>query len=115
MKNHFFKKKNNVKINDILKCIDQKKIQNNYKVNDISDLGMQPISSSSEKILVCMNGEIFNFLEIKEKLKNKYNFKTKTDTEVVANAYEEWGAEAFKKFNGQFAISILYMCLGIFS
>ena len=48
-----------------------------------------------------------NFLEIKEKLKNKYNFKTKTDTEVVANAYEEWGAEAFKKFNGQFAIVIL--------
>ena len=38
MKNHFFKKKNNVKINDILKCIDQKKIQNNYKVNVISDL-----------------------------------------------------------------------------
>ena len=35
MKNHFFKKKNNVKINDILKCIDQKKIKNNYKVNDI--------------------------------------------------------------------------------
>ena len=38
MKNHFFKKKNNVKINDILKCIGQKKIKNNYKVNDISDL-----------------------------------------------------------------------------
>ncbi len=101
---YFIKDNNNININQNLRfafgC-------SRLAINDISDLGMQPISSSSEKILVCMNGEIFNFLEIKEKLKNKYNFKTKTDTEVVANAYEEWGAEAFKKFNGQFAIVIL--------
>ena len=38
MKNLFFKKKNNIKINDILKCLGQKRSKNNYKVNDISDL-----------------------------------------------------------------------------
>ena len=53
-----------------------------------------------------MNGEIFNFLEIKKKLHEKYFFRTETDTEVVANAYQEWGEKSFEIFNGQFAIVI---------
>ena len=64
---------------------------------------MQPISAFRKSRV----HEWRDFNQKLKKIKNKYNFKTKTDTEVVANAYEEWGAEAFKKFNGQFAIVIL--------
>ena len=76
-------------------------------INDISELGLQPIPSNSKHYWVVLNGEIFNFLEIKKELINLgYKFKSKTDTEVVANSFEEWGKECFKKFNGQFSIVI---------
>ena len=76
-------------------------------INDTSRDGLQPISSNSERFWTILNGEIFNFLEIKNKLLLKgYVFKTRTDTEVISNAFEEWGDECFKLFNGQFAIVI---------
>ena len=65
-------------------------------------------SSNSKRFWTVLNGEIFNFHEIKKQLLDKgYFFKTRTDTEVVSNAFEEWGDECFKLFNGQFAIAIL--------
>ena len=70
-------------------------------INDTSKEGLQPISSNSERFWTILNGEIFNFLEIKNKLLLKgYFFKTRTDTEVISNAFEEWGDECFKLFNG---------------
>ena len=77
-------------------------------INDTSKGGLQPISSNSKRFWTILNGEIFNFHEIKKQLLSKgYFFKTRTDTEVVSNAFEEWGDECFKFFNGQFALSIL--------
>ena len=77
-------------------------------INDFSDKGLQPISDMYKKNWVSLNGEIFNFVELREELKKKgYKFITSTDTEVVANAYCEWGLKSIQKFNGQFAISIL--------
>ena len=77
-------------------------------INDYTDMGLQPISDINKNNWVALNGEIFNFLELKEELKKKgYKFFTSTDTEVIANAYSEWGLESIQKFNGQFAISIL--------
>ena len=79
-------------------------------LQDISDKGLQPIKSNNKKIWVVLNGEIFNFIEIKQKLLQKgYFFKTGTDTEVIANSYQEWGKKCFKFFNGQFAIAIYDM------
>ena len=57
--------------------------------------GKQPISDG--KYTIIFNGEIYNFLELKEELKKKYTFKTKTDTEVILKGYEEWGTDVTKK------------------
>lgn len=66
--------------------------------------GKQPISDG--KYTIVFNGEIYNFLELKEELKKKYKFKTKTDTEVILKGYQEWGADVLKKLRGMFAIAI---------
>lgn len=66
--------------------------------------GKQPISDDNYTIV--FNGEIYNFLELKEELKKKYTFKTKTDTEVILKGYEEWGTDVLKKLRGMFAIAI---------
>ncbi len=76
-------------------------------INDTSDRGLQPISNNKGDVWVVLNGEIFNFIELKKELEGKgYRFKTKTDTEVIAHSYDAWGLECFKKFNGQYGIAI---------
>lgn len=75
---------------------------------DLSPLGKQPMISDDKNIVVVFNGEIYNFLEIKEELiKKGYIFNSTTDTEVIVNGYKEYGIEVIKKFNGMFAIAIL--------
>ena len=76
-------------------------------VIDISDNGRQPMSTDG-RYWIIFNGEVYNFLEIKEELiKRNYNFYSKTDTEVVINSYIEWGDACFNKFNGDWVIAIL--------
>lgn len=74
---------------------------------DLSEAGHQPMLNKNGTIIVCYNGEIYNFLEIKKKLQNLgYIFKSNCDTEVILYAYEEWGIDCIKQFNGMFAISL---------
>lgn len=74
------------------------------KITDTA-AGSQPMYNEDGSICVVLNGEIYNYLEIKESLKN-HVFKTKTDTEVVAHAYEEFGIYCINRFNGSFALAI---------
>ena len=54
------------------------------------------------------NGEVFNFIEIRDELSTLgYSFKSNSDSEVVLMAYKEWGTDCFNKFNGFWAIGIL--------
>jgi len=72
---------------------------------DLTSNGHQPISF--EHLHLVYNGEIYNYIELKEELKNKgYEFKTNSDTEVFLKAYHYWGIEAFDKFNGMWAAAI---------
>ena len=74
---------------------------------DISEKGSQPMTTDGRYWIV-YNGEIYNYKEIKKELiEKKYKFYSDTDTEVVLNAFREWGDKAFKKFNGEWALSIL--------
>ena len=74
---------------------------------DLSKKGSQPMSSDGRYWIV-YNGEVYNYLEIKKELINKnYKFYSNTDTEVVLNAYAEWGEKCFEKFNGEWALAIL--------
>lgn len=69
--------------------------------------GHQPFVSDDKNIIVVQNGEIYNFIEIQEELKSKgIRFDTHSDTEVILRAYEHYGTDCFKKFNGMFAVSI---------
>ncbi|HMO02632.1 MAG TPA: asparagine synthase (glutamine-hydrolyzing) [Oligoflexia bacterium] len=69
--------------------------------------GNQPIYSANGKIGIVFNGEIYNYKELKEELKQKGAiFKTDSDTEVILRLYEEIGAKAFEQLNGMFAICL---------
>jgi len=75
---------------------------------DLSLLGHQPMMDDDQQLIVIYNGEIYNFLEIRKELEQKkYAFKSTSDTEVILNAYKEWGTACFQKFNGMFALAIL--------
>ncbi|MHA2283475.1 MAG: asparagine synthase (glutamine-hydrolyzing) [Promethearchaeota archaeon] len=74
---------------------------------DLSEAGRQPMSDEEGKMWITYNGEIYNFQKIRNELKKKgYTFKSHTDTEVVINAYKEWGPDCLQRFNGMFAFGI---------
>ena len=73
---------------------------------DLSSAGHQPMFSHDKRFLIIFNGEVYNYIEIRNELKNKYIFKTGTDTEVVLAAYQEWGEKCLDKFNGMFAFVV---------
>ena len=57
--------------------------------------GAQPLSNEDESLWITYNGEIFNYIELAELLKSKgHKFRTKSDTEVIVHAYEEWGEKS---------------------
>lgn len=73
---------------------------------DLSSAGHQPMFSNDGRFVIIYNGEVYNYIEIRDELKEKYEFKTGTDTEVILAAYQEWGEECLNKFNGMFAFVI---------
>jgi asparagine synthase (glutamine-hydrolysing) len=74
---------------------------------DLSESGHQPMCDESSHFWITFNGEIYNYIELKNELQNKgHVFLTKTDTEVVIAAYKEWGTECLKKFNGMWAFAL---------
>ena len=69
--------------------------------------GRQPISNETSSIQVVFNGEIFNYIELRNELmKCGHRFKTNTDTEVIVHAYAQYGKEFVDRLNGQFAIAL---------
>ena len=74
---------------------------------DLTKNGHQPMTSADSRYTVTFNGEIFNYIEIREELKVLgYAFHTNSDTEVLLNAWAEWGTSALEKFTGMFAFAI---------
>jgi asparagine synthase (glutamine-hydrolysing) len=83
-------------------CIGQTRLS----IIDIAG-GNQPMTDSEELFWLIFNGEIYNYLELKgELIALGYQFRTKSDTEVIIQAYREWGPDCFSKFNGQWALAI---------
>lgn len=69
--------------------------------------GTQPITNEDGTLQLIFNGEIYNFIELREELEGKgHRFKTRSDTEVIVHAYEQWGFDCVTRFNGMFAFAL---------
>ena len=69
--------------------------------------GDQPMFNDDKSISLVLNGEIYNYIELREELiKLGHHFKTTSDTEVIIRAYEEWGEDCQNKFNGMWAFAL---------
>jgi asparagine synthase (glutamine-hydrolysing) len=74
---------------------------------DLNDTGHQPMCDKDQKIWITYNGEIYNYKELKEELKAEgHTFVSESDTEVIINAYKQWGQDCVKRFNGMWAFCI---------
>ncbi|MDM7320599.1 MAG: asparagine synthase (glutamine-hydrolyzing) [Fervidobacterium sp.] len=76
---------------------------------DLTDAGKQPMRYEGKNgtYVITYNGEVYNYIELKEELiKDGYVFNTHTDTEVILAAYDKWGRDCVKRFNGMWAFAI---------
>jgi asparagine synthase (glutamine-hydrolysing) len=74
---------------------------------DLSELGHQPMVEPASGCVISFNGEIYNYIEIREELRSHgYVFGSNTDTEVILKAYAHWGADCVARFNGMWAFAI---------
>jgi len=74
---------------------------------DLSSLGHQPMLSDDGQFAISYNGEVYNYLELRAELETMgCAFRSKTDTEVILNAYANWGPACLDRFNGMFAFAI---------
>ena len=69
--------------------------------------GAQPLGNEDERLLIVYNGEVYNYIEVRDELQAKgHAFRTRSDTEVLVHAYEQWGPGMLERLNGQFALAI---------
>jgi len=75
--------------------------------------GSQPIWNETGTIAVFFNGEIYNFRELRQELESrKHKFRTKSDTEVIVHAYEEWGEDSVGRLRGMFTFAVIELSEG---
>jgi asparagine synthase (glutamine-hydrolysing) len=71
------------------------------------DLGHQPFASADGELVITFNGEIYNYLELREELvRAGHAFRTTSDTEVLLTGYRHWGPEVLQKIDGMFAFAL---------
>lgn len=78
---------------------------NRLSIIDLSEAGAQPMSSADGRYKIALNGEIYNYIELRRELSD-YPYQSHTDTEVVLAAYARWGAGCLDRFIGMFSLLI---------
>jgi len=74
---------------------------------DLTDAGRQPMETPDGELVITYGGEVYNFPELREELTALgHRFRSRTDTEVILHAYQQWGTPAIERFNGMFALAI---------
>jgi len=75
---------------------------------DLSPAGHQPMVSDDGSVAIAYNGEVYNFRALRDELEQVgHAFRSECDTEVILQAYRQWGLEAFARLNGMFAIALV--------
>lgn len=74
---------------------------------DLTEMGHQPMQDEQQELVICYNGEIYNFQDIKTRLISLgHHFISNSDTEVILYAFRQWGTDCFNMFNGMFAFAL---------
>jgi asparagine synthase (glutamine-hydrolysing) len=75
---------------------------------DLSPGGHQPMRFAAAGLAITFNGEVYNYIEIKKELETLgHKFDTRSDTEVILHAWQQWGVDCLQRFNGMFAFVLL--------
>ena len=81
--------------------------QRRLSIIDLTSAGHQPMFYDNKNLAIVFNGEIYNYLELRDELKSLgYKFKSQSDTEVILAAYKEWGIKCLERFNGMWAFAL---------
>jgi len=80
--------------------------QRRLSIIDLSPAGHQPMANEDKNVWLAYNGEIYNFKDLKNGLKDRHRFASQSDTEVILHLYEEIGEEVFARLEGMFAIAL---------
>jgi asparagine synthase (glutamine-hydrolysing) len=81
--------------------------QRRLAIIDLSPGGHQPMHYATNRLTIVFNGEIYNYLDLRDHLRSKgHKFATQSDTEVVLAAYSEWGTDCLSHLNGMFALAL---------
>src|SRR6266850_2293299 len=77
------------------------------KILDLSPLGHQPMPTRDGRWVLTFNGEIYNYVELRDELRKLgHDFRSETDTEVLLAALAEWGVRALERVNGMFSFAL---------
>ena len=93
----------------IYSCADHHLVLGHRRLSiiDLSPTGHQPMVYDNGRYVISYNGELYNYIELKEDLKKSgCCFATSSDTEVILAAFATWGVRAFERFNGMFALAL---------
>lgn len=105
--NQHIELRNPLEFSPVKNCFEVAMGHRRLSIIDLSKAAQQPMCNEDGMIWIVFNGEIYNFQEIRERLVKKgHRFKSKSDTEAILHAYEEWGVECLTYFRGMFAFAI---------